>query len=58
MDDELQFQLEMYCRGSVYMTVKWVLGGMKETPRQMADRLVDAMPPALADVFEQLGLLG
>ena len=58
VDDELQFQLEMYCRGSVYMTVKWVLGGMKETPRQMADRLVDAMPPALADVFEQLGLLG
>ena len=58
VDDELQFQLEMYCRGSVYMTVKWVLGGMKETPRQMADRLVDAMPPALAEVFELLGLLG
>lgn len=27
LDDELQFQLKMYCRGSVYMTVKWVLGG-------------------------------
>ena len=29
LDEELQFLLEMYCQGSVYMTVKWVLGGMK-----------------------------
>ncbi|MCI8660786.1 MAG: TetR family transcriptional regulator [Lachnospiraceae bacterium] len=57
LDENLQFQLEMYCRGSVYMTVKWVLGGMRETPWQMSDRLVDAMPPGLAKVFEQLGLL-
>ena len=57
MDDELQFQLEMYCRGSVYMTVKWVLGGMRDSPRQMSDKLVDAMPPRLARVFDGLGLL-
>lgn len=57
LDEELQFQLEMYCRGSVYMTVKWVLGGMKDTPQKMADKLVDAMPPKLADVFRSLGLL-
>ena len=57
LDDELQFQLEMYCRGSVYMTVKWVLGGMKDSPRQMSDKLVDAMPPRLARVFDGLGLL-
>jgi Transcriptional regulator len=57
LDEELQFQLEMYCRGSVYMTVKWVLGGMKDTPAQMSDKLVDAMPPKLADVFRALGLL-
>lgn len=57
LDEELQFQLEMYCRGSVYMTVKWVLGGMKDTPQQMSDKLVDAMPPRLAGVFKELGLL-
>lgn len=33
LTEELQFLLEMYCRGSVYMTVKWVLGGMKEFPK-------------------------
>lgn len=57
LDEELQFQLELYCRGSVYMTVKWVLGGMKDTPQQMADKLVEAIPPKLAGVFEALGLL-
>ena len=57
LDEELQFQLELYCRGSVYMTVKWVLGGMKNTLQQMADKLVDAIPPKLAEVFAALGLL-
>lgn len=47
----------MYCQGSVYMTSKWVLGGMKDSPEEMARKLVDAMPPKLAQVFEQLGLL-
>ena len=31
LDGELHFLLEMYCQGSVYMTVKWVLGGMKDS---------------------------
>lgn len=57
LNQEVQFLLEMYCQGSVYMTVKWVLGGMKDSPQAMAARLVDAMPPRLAAVFERLGLL-
>lgn len=57
LDEELLFLLEMYCRGSVYMTVKWVLGGMKDTPEVMAGKLVDAVPPKLAEVFLSLGLL-
>ena len=57
LNEELQFLLEMYCRGSVYMTVKWVLGGMKDTPEEMACKLVDAVPPKLAEVFLSLGLL-
>lgn len=57
LDDELQFLLEMYCQGSVYMTVKWVLGGMKDSPQEMSAKLVDAMPGKLAEVFGKLELL-
>ncbi len=55
--EEIQFLLEMYCRGSVYMTVKWVLGGMKQTPEEMAVSLVEAMPPKLSEVFKEAGLV-
>ena len=34
LEEEMEFLLEMYCRGSVYMTEKWVLGGMKDSPRR------------------------
>ena len=54
LGEELQFLLEMYCQGSVYMTVKWILTGMKDTP---AVKLVEAMPPKLAKVMEELGLV-
>lgn len=57
MGEELDFLLEMYCRGSVYMTEKWILGGMKDSPKQMADKLVEAMPPKLETVFAKLGLV-
>lgn len=54
---KLGFQLELYCRGSVYMTVKWVLGGMKTTPEEMAKSLVEAMPEHLEKEFCRLGLV-
>lgn len=57
LSEEIQFLLEMYCRGSVYMTVKWVLSGMKQTPKEMANSLVEAMPPKLAAVFSDAGLI-
>ena len=57
LEEEMEFHLEMYCRGSVYMTEKWVLGGMKDTPRRMSDKLVEAMPPKLEKVFSELELL-
>ena len=57
LSEELEFLLEMYCRGSVYMTEKWVLGGMKDSPEQMSYKLVEAMPPKLEKVFSELGLL-
>ena len=57
LDQELHFLLEMYCQGSVYMTGKWVLGGRKDSPQAMSAKLVDAMPPKLANVFDRLKLL-
>ena len=57
LSEDLQFLLEMYCRGSVYMTVKWVLGGMKKTPEEMSKALVDAVPPKLGQVLNDLKLL-
>ncbi len=56
-DEEIRFQLEMYCRGSVYMTVKWVLNGMKATPEEMARSLVEAMPEQLGKRFRSLKLV-
>lgn len=57
MEKDIRFLLEMYCQGSVYMTVKWILGGMEEAPEQMARNLVEAMPPRLERVFAGLGLM-
>ncbi|PJJ27695.1 TetR/AcrR family transcriptional regulator C-terminal domain-containing protein [Lacrimispora celerecrescens] len=57
LSEEIEFFLEMYCRGSVYMTVKWVLSGMKQSPGEMAASLTEAMPPKLETVFSEAGLI-
>lgn len=41
---QLQFQLEMYCQGSIYMTVQWVLGYRKCSAEELAHALASAMP--------------
>ena len=55
--EDTLFLLELYCYGSVYMTVKWVLEGMKEPPERMAQKLVEALPLSLQKTFIQIGLL-
>lgn len=57
MSDHLRFLLEMYCQGSIYMTVQWVLGRIKESPERMAESLVDAMPAELEELFRRLELI-
>ena len=57
LEADTHFLLEMYCQGSITMTVKWVLGGMDLTPSQFAGLLVRAMPAALRDLFLELHLL-
>ena len=57
ISENLRFLLEMYCQGSIYMTVQWVLGERKSTPQEMAKTLVSAMPSELYDVMKQLNLV-
>lgn len=57
MSAHLRFLLEMYCQGSVYMTVQWVFGRVKGTPEELAESLIAAMPEELAGVFKELELL-
>lgn len=47
LDKETAFLLEMYCRGSIDMTVNWVKSNMPNTPEEMADLLIAALPPKL-----------
>lgn len=56
-DEEIMFQLELYCRGSIYMTVEWVLSANKSEPSKMARLLVDAMPQKLSALFSRLNIL-
>ena len=56
-DEDMAFLLEAYCCGAIAMTVKWVLGGMKEEPREIARRLVAALPVQLAELFARLSFL-
>ena len=57
MPENLKFQLEMYCQGSIYMTVQWVLENRKETPESLAKALTESMPKELEEVFRERGLL-
>lgn len=54
LEDELDFLLRMYCRGSIFMTSEWSQNGMKLSPEKMADYLVDAMPPKLYEILKNL----
>ncbi len=49
--------LEMYCWASIYMTVQWLMKGMKESEGELADLMIAAMPPALHEIFAEVGLL-
>src|SRR5699024_10464548 len=40
---DIMFLLEMYCHGSITMTVEWAISGMNKTPEEMADLLIQAL---------------
>ena len=57
LSEDLKFLLEMYCQGSVYMTIQWVLGRKKATPKELAKALTEAVPAELKAVFEKLQMI-
>lgn len=57
MKEEMHDLLEMYCRSSVYMTVKWVLGKKMAAPEGLAELMVEAMPVKLKELFEKLDMV-
>ena len=52
--DNIMFLLEMYCHGSITMTVQWAVSGMKKTPEEIADLLIAALPPQLEQLLSDL----
>lgn len=57
LEEGIHYLLEMYCQSSIYMTVKWVTGGVTFTPEGLAATLVDGMPEKLAELFVSLEIL-
>ncbi|MEG0276740.1 MAG: TetR/AcrR family transcriptional regulator C-terminal domain-containing protein [Coprobacillus sp.] len=52
---DIMFLLEMYCHGSITMTVRWAVQGMQEKPEVVAELLLDALPPKLEELLSDLG---
>ncbi len=55
--ENVHYLLEMYCQSSIYMTVKWVTGGVTCTPEELASIIVDGMPEKLTEIFARLEIL-
>lgn len=54
---EMDEILEMYCWAQIYRTVKWVLGGMKMSSKELAQMMVNAMPQPIEKLFRELNIL-
>lgn len=54
LDSDTAFLLEMYCRGSIEMTARWAVGGMKRSPEQMVELLIESMPTRLESLLRDL----
>lgn len=54
LTEEIDFLLKMYCNGSIFMTAEWAKNGMKLSPSQITDYLIEALPPKLYDLLKCL----
>ena len=56
-DKKTRKLLEMYCQSSIYMTVQWVLKGLKESEEELADLMIEAMSARLEELFGTMNIL-
>ena len=54
LEPDIAFLLEMYCRGSIEMTARWVMRGMELQPEKMVELLIEAMPSRLESLLREL----
>lgn len=54
LSKELSFLLEMYCHGSVIMTMEWIASGRKEPMETIVDLLIEALPEKLKQQLRDL----
>lgn len=54
LEKDTTFLLQMYCRGSIYMTVEWVRKDMPISAEEIARLLVEALPKKLEELLSDL----
>lgn len=54
LDTSTRFLLEMYCKGSIYMTVEWAKRNMDLSEEELADLLLKALPAPLEELLSDL----
>lgn len=54
LEPDIRFLLEMYCKGSVNMTVDWVTGGRRISVEKIVSLLIEAMPQRLEELLSDL----
>ncbi len=52
--NDIRFLLEMYCHGSITMTVDWALSEVKMSPEEIADLLISALSERLKELISDL----
>lgn len=57
ISEDVDFMLELFCRGALVMAIKWVRGKSEDSPERMAEKMIKSMPLELADIFEKISLL-
>lgn len=57
LEKQIEVLLDMYCYGSVYLTVKWVMEEMPCSEAKLENTMILAMPEPLRSLFNKLNIL-
>jgi AcrR family transcriptional regulator len=54
LESDIKFLLQMYCKGSIDMTAKWVTGYLELPKEKMVELLIESLPEALKPYLLEL----